>query len=461
MEKKVKTIYASLAKKYSKEALEFLKEACSINSIYDEKTIAPEKPFGEGVDKALKYIADLGVKLGFKAERCDGYASELTYGEGPLIDIYAHMDVVPVSPNWLSDPFTPRIENDVMYARGSADDKGPGIAALYGAKLCLDQGWIKGYKVRVIFGGNEERGSLCLDHYFHKMHKPYPTYGFSPDADYPLIFAEKGIYTYKVDFDLDDQRIPSFKYGQATNVVLDEAYLPLKDSSLFVKPLADYQKNHPEIMAEILNSSLHFKGKASHGSVPWNGVNAGLHLLNFLGEVFNIKVLKEIFLDYQYGDGKNFDGDYKSAYFDSSSYCVGVMSYDGKTLSLLVNMRLPENVEADKAVEHVEKVTHPSCIELLGGSPSLVKDPSSPFIQALLKAYQEETGDYQTKPLAIGGGTYARETENTVAFGMQFPGVDCLMHQDNEFLRLKDFYQSIGIYAHAIQALGELAKEHK
>jgi acetylornithine deacetylase/succinyl-diaminopimelate desuccinylase-like protein len=157
-----KTKFAVMAEKYQTEALESLKEDIKINSIYDEKTATKENPFGLGVRKALDYIADLGKKLGFQIDYCDHYATELSYGKGPLIDIYAHQDVVPVSPHWATDPFYPTIKDDVMYARGAADDKGPGISCLYGAKLCMDQGLLDGVRLRFVFGGNEERGSLCL-----------------------------------------------------------------------------------------------------------------------------------------------------------------------------------------------------------------------------------------------------------------------------------------------------------
>ena len=48
-------------------------------------------------------------------------------------------------------------------------------------------------------------------------------------------------------------------------------------------------------------------------------------------------------------------------------------------------------------------------------------DPDSPMIKTLLGVYQEETGDTQTPIMAIGGGTYAKEAQNTVA-GAYFRG---------------------------------------
>lgn len=447
------------AKKYEKEALEELKGLVSINSIYDESTSSKENPFGIGVRKALDYVGNLGERLGFKWDKCDHYCSELSFGEGDkIIDIYAHVDVVPVSPNWKSDPFTPTIIDNVMYARGSSDDKGPGIASLYGAKICLDNKLLDGVKLRVIFGGNEESGSLCLEHYFSKMHKGYPTYGFSPDANYPLIYGEKGIYGYVAKYKLEDSRIPAFKFGEATNIVLDETSLTLNDESI-PSALENYLKEYPEIKGDYKNGVLHFKGQAVHGSAPWGGVNAGLHLLNFLGKVYNHNELCELFNNYRVGDGKAFGGDFSSEYFSSTSYCAGIISYDGKEIDIVINCRIPENIKIEEVLKVVQEKTKPDSIDYKGGSEGLLFDPKSEFIQTLLRVYQEESGDYESKPLTIGGGTYSRETKNTVAFGMEFPGVDTLMHQDGEFLRLDDFNKSIAIYAHAIAELACLARK--
>lgn len=453
-----KEFFVAEAKKVEDEALEALKGLIRIDSVYDESTRSEENPFGLGVRKALDYVAQKGKELGFNVDFCDHYCTELSYGEGKTIDVYAHCDVVPVSKNWKTDPFIPTIVDDVMYARGAADDKGPGMAALYGAKICLDHHLLDGVKLRLLFGGNEERDSLCLDHYFHALKKGYPAYGFSPDADYPLIFAEKGIYAYEATYRLDEPRIPAFRFGNAMNIVLDEVEVELKDGEKYLSDIADYQKDYPEVKIELKDGNrLHIKGKASHGSVPEKGVNAGLHLLNFYSRIYNRPELNAIFLDYAIGDGRPFGGNYSSKYFAGTSYCMGIFSYDGKDLKLLINVRIPENVTVQEVLKNVAEKTGAE-VKYLGGSDGFMIDPESPFIQTLLNVYREETGDVLSKPLAIGGGTYCRESKNSVAFGMEYPGVDCLMHQDGEFLRLKDFRQGIAIYAHAIAALAELVR---
>ena len=70
--------------------------------------------------------------------------------------------------------------------------------------------------------------------------------------------------------------------------------------------------------------------------------------------------------------------------------------------------------------------------------------------------YQEEYHDYETKPLAIGGGTYAKEADNVVAFGMQLPDWDAKMHSPGEQLRKVDLIKGMEVYAHAIIELGKV-----
>ena len=92
-------------------------------------------------------------------------------------------------------------------------------------------------------------------------------------------------------------------------------------------------------------------------------------------------------------------------------------------------------------------------------NPVLFYPQDSVLIKTLLKAYQEETGDLKSKPLAIGGGTYAKCADNVVAFGMQFPGFDSLMHSPGEMTKKEDLFKAMSIYAKAIYELGEVLKK--
>ena len=78
------------------------------------------------------------------------------------------------------------------------------------------------------------------------------------------------------------------------------------------------------------------------------------------------------------------------------------------------------------------------------------------MIQTLLHAYQDESGDKVTPMMTIGGGTYAKEAKNTVAFGSKFPNKEDFIHENDEKIDLEDFTSSMAIYARAIVDLGTL-----
>lgn len=459
---KIDSTYAKLVAPYADEALKVLSEYVAIPSVYDERTRTTEKPFGENVDRALAFAAELGARLGFEVDRCDGYATELTYGKGDkTLDIYAHADVVPVRKDgWKHEPFSLTLEEGNLYGRGTADDKGPGISCLYALKALIDGKKAEGVKIRFFIGGDEERGSSCLDHYFHAMKRPYPTFGFSPDSDYPVIYGEKSIYAYKATYEchLDCE---NFQCGDALNIVIPKCSVTLRSRIDEAKLLAlRLSERCPKIRISIVGDKLTIEGKPAHGSMPWEGINAGLYMLRFLGYLYDEKRARDIFDHYASGKGESFRGDFRDKDFDCTSYNVGRIVYDGEKVEVYVNLRFPATMEVEDVLHNCALNTEAE-IEDLGGSRGFVFDLSSPCLKALVEAYQEETGDRESKPLAIGGGTYARESRNAVAFGAQFPGRDYRMHGDDEFFPLADFRDNMVIYAHAIDSLLRILREEK
>ena len=74
-------------------------------------------------------IADYG----FAAKNYDNYVVTGDFNDKEKqLDILAHLDVVPVTEDWtVTQPFEPVVVDGKIYGRGTADDKGPAIAALY------------------------------------------------------------------------------------------------------------------------------------------------------------------------------------------------------------------------------------------------------------------------------------------------------------------------------------------
>lgn len=444
-------------KKNLKEALTNLSKWININSIDDSDHALEGKPFGEGVYQALHFIADLARKEGFEVDECDGYCTEIILGKGnKLISLYAHADVVPVSGDWKYPPFSGKIDGDVMYGRGTSDDKGPALASFYALKYLKENADLGDYQVRLVIGGNEEKGGRCLDHYFNVLHKPNPDYGFTPDGDFPLIYGEKGISNYLSTVHVHLKPLLKFEAGVVINSVPDLAKATLIKDETFEDYLKKHKANYEiSYLDDTMEVVVH--GVASHGSLPENGINAGLVLLKLIGDYYNLDLLKVITKAYKDPFGKSMDLYFNSPLLHNSTYNVGLINYDNSThtFSMQVNFRYPENVNVEKVMITLNKVL-PLKTTLMSESKPLLFDPNCPMVQNLLKAYQDVTHDYKSEIMTIGGGTYAKECKNTIAFGSAFPNRNDLIHNANEHIHLSDFETSISIYATAIMYLAKL-----
>ncbi|MDC6663049.1 M20/M25/M40 family metallo-hydrolase, partial [Leclercia adecarboxylata] len=139
----------------------------------------------------------LCASLGMRTENFSGYAGHAEFGpeDAPeMVAMLGHLDVVPVGSEWTREPFGAEIEGDWLYARGASDDKGPTYAALFGAKAVLDSGLPLTRRIRLIFGCDEESGWECMRHYFEVAKQAKPDLAFTPDAGFPLCYAEKGSF---------------------------------------------------------------------------------------------------------------------------------------------------------------------------------------------------------------------------------------------------------------------------
>jgi succinyl-diaminopimelate desuccinylase len=120
----------------------------------------PGDPFGEGVGRCLDTALSIASELGFKTVNMDGYAGYAEYGEGDdYVAVLGHLDIVPEGDGWIYPPYGAEIHDGKIYGRGTTDDKGPAIAALYGLKAVKDLNLPLSKKVRIIFGTDEETGS--------------------------------------------------------------------------------------------------------------------------------------------------------------------------------------------------------------------------------------------------------------------------------------------------------------
>ncbi|NLB48537.1 MAG: M20 family metallopeptidase, partial [Erysipelotrichia bacterium] len=407
------------------------------------------------VTKALQFVEALAKKDGFIVTNYNNMVVEiLTNDLKPNITIMAHADIVPVGTGWPQDPLTVFEKDGTLYGRGVADDKGPLLAAYYALKALRDNGLLGEYQVRFLVGGNEERGSACMTYDLQHLNIKQPTFGFSPDSQFPLTYAEKGIIGFKVTKDIDFSDLLSIKGGVASNSVIEKCEVTLKTNLEFVSYL-DKQRVDYCYLANDETMVLTFHGLAAHGSMPWEGTNAAMIAIKHLGQFFKQEDFKLLYERYAPLRGEGLKADATSENMGTNSLNVGLLNFSKGRLEMIVNYRHVETVTSEDMIEKIVANSHPFNAEVLGISPLLFYPKDSVLVTTLLDVYQKETRDYVTPIIASGGGTYAKEADNTVAFGMNFANYDSRMHGVNESIRVEHLEKATSIYAHAIIALGK------
>lgn len=430
--------FKKMTEPYQAELLKSIAHFVAIPSVYDQKTVSKDKPYGKYVDEALSEFAKFGKKNGFKIERNPRYV-ELSYGtKGPVIGVYGHLDVVPVNNAKL---FKVKREKNKLVGRGVIDDKGPLLAATYAAIALKEKGLIKNAQIKIFAGGDEENGSSCLINYA-KTHKA-PKFGFTPDSSFPVIYGEKGNTFITIKKNINLKNIISIKGGKAANIVIGEATFKVNNINEI--------KNKLKTPHKIKGNEITFIGLSAHGSTPELGKNAFLLGLAELAKLNHDQVALDIanaFLDTK---GHKLNAYYNSKNLGETSFNVGIVNYQNKQLTISVDCRRPENAKHKDIVKKLLKSFDFTLVKESYHNP-LLFDVKSPLISLLVDAYSKETGD-KTKPIYKGGGTYAKEIANTVAFGAEPANKDYHMHQDDEYIPITDLFTTMSVYAHAIYNL--------
>ena len=443
------------------DLLEDLQNLLRINSERDDAQATPEAPFGPGPVAGLKHMLAYGERDGFTVKNVDNYAGHIEYGEGDeTLGIFGHMDVVPAGDGWETDPYEPVIKDGKIYARGASDDKGPSMAAYYAMKIIKELGLPVSKKIRFVVGSDEESGWGDMDYYF--QHEEAPDFGFSPDAEFPIINGEKGNVTIRLTFrggNGADYKLESFKSGLRENMVpgtadavvtaasADEAASLAASFETFIKQEAKISGN-----AELSDKTVtfHVVGKGAHGASPQSGINAATFLATFLN-------------DYSFAEGAYSFINTIAEFIHEDFYGekLGVAFEDEKMGKLtmnagIVNFRYPKGTSAEELQAKVQTTVGETVTATQGDrnqEPHYVP-VDDPLVATLLQVYEDHTGEKGQEQI-IGGGTYGRLLKRGVAYGAMFPGYTDTMHQANEFMELDDLFRAAAIYADAIYRLAK------
>lgn len=448
MESKIKNI----VNENSKDMIESIKAAVRINSVMDEDTATESMPFGKGVDESLRKTLEIAESLGFKTVYKDGYYGYAEVGEGEeLIGILGHIDVVPVGDEskWKFPPFSATEEDGYIYGRGTQDDKGPTIAAMYAVKALLDAGVKFGKRVRFIIGGDEENLWRCIAKYTENGEE-IPSMGFTPDSSFPVTNAEKSLVQFYLRG--NGSKEINLNISGALNAVPGVANYTGKLADKLTEKLDelkfDYEKD---------GESVTVIGKRVHAASADKGVNAIERLCKALYEIGVEDDVVRFVAELSDSVGSKILPNCVDDVSGTLTLNLGELIINENESVLGYDSRIPvkytiedlENAVKEKAANYGLE------FEEFDRLKSLYVPADSKLIKTLVSVYEQETG-LEGTPMSSGGATYAKALDNCVAFGAMFPFDEKTEHQENERVNIKNMIKATEIYALSVYRLLEI-----
>ena len=431
---------------------------------------APGAPYGTGPKQALLTAMELARSAGFTVKNYDNRVCTADFFDAPRrLEILAHLDVVPVEDNWtVCSPFTPALVDGKLYGRGTQDDKGPAIAALYAMKCVRALGVPLTGNVRLVLGTDEECGSSDIDYYYTQ--EPEAPMTISPDADFPLINLEKGQMRCDLaaQFEKTERlpRVTAVQVGTKSNVVPAGGSaivvgMTVAEAEEFCRTAAVMTGAQFTVSEEAAGLRIRVTGVGAHAASPEHGNNALTALLTLLaalplalcGSTDAVRALHRLF---PHGDwaGRGTGIAQADEISGALTLCLNMLTLNEQQMLAVTDARLP----VCATEENCHAVFRANC-EAVGFQvldrdlvPVHYVPETEPFVQTLLQTYTAWTGQ-PGKCIAIGGGTYVHGLKNGVAFGCEMPGTDYHIHDADEFMPVDELILAAEMMAQAILEL--------
>lgn len=439
----------------TEEMLDGLGRLVQYNSVKGQEE--PGMPFGPGPAACLDEALKLAGEMGFSTKNMDHYCGYAEMGQGQeIIGIAAHLDIVPAGEGWETDPFVMTRKGERVYGRGVSDDKGAVIAALYAMKLVRESGIRLDKRVRLLMGCDEESGSGCMKYYGE--HGEKISAGFTPDGYFPGIHGEKGGCHMEVFS--KHTKILSINGGFVSNAVCNHCVTVVPASEVEEEALRKALDETPLKNVTVTRDggviTIDAQGVAAHASTPLLGVNAAGYTMLALKEAG----MKDDFVDFYCerigvscdgaGIGCKVEDDYGSLTLNN-----GIVQMKDGIITCTIDIRYPVTLTPDRLRELAAPYLEDERgrIVIGGMTEPLFYPKESSLVKNLHSAYAEITGDTESQPMVIGGGTYAKSIPGIIAFGCEFPDTDNHIHDVNESLSIRELQLQTAIYARALENL--------
>ncbi|HSS78767.1 MAG TPA: Sapep family Mn(2+)-dependent dipeptidase [Thermoanaerobaculia bacterium] len=427
--------------------------------------------------------------LGFDFKSCDGRVDEITMkGPAPVLALLTHADVEGIeNQTWTSPPFEGKLVAGRIVGRGTEDDKGPLIAALYALAAIHDSGWPLKSTVRLLASNGEETSWEEIPYYLARAPMPDRTIGL--DGGYPVVNAQKGygILRFRAQPVAEPKpgkwRVVSLSGGSGMSIIPEKGQAILERlgsdreksgaQADLARSAASWAKAHPPAKLSVTREGgllkIQADGHAGHSSEPDTGHNA-------LGDLTAFLATLDLRLD-AWGALASFTGvavgtettgrslgiDHRDAVMGELTSSLAFLRDDKGTPIAEVNIRAPRGITRQQIEKQVAERTGvfsrraaaQIVPEVVLALEPHIEPAEGELVAGLLATWQEVRGT-PGKAVAIGGGTQARLFKGGVDFGPSEPMAKYRGHGVDEYLTPEELH---GIAELTVAAVWKLEAE--
>lgn len=411
----------------------------------------------------MKQLSDIGLEP--ELHETPGhpivYAEYMKNPDAPTALIYGHYDVQPVDPLelWNSPPFEPEIKDDIVYARGSADDKGQLLIHVKAIEALLKAEGSVPINFKLLFEGEEEIQSVNLDEFLENNKEKLAcdlaiisdSSMFGPDQP-ALTYGLRGIAIAEVKVTGPDRDLHSGSYGGAVPN-------PIHELCKLIDALhdADYHINVPGFYGDVLPIEDWEKDEFKRLPFDDEAFRKNLNVPGLVGEKGFTTLERK----------------WARPTMEVNGIFGGYSGEGTKTVlpawaGAKITMRLVPDQDPDKICELLKKyLTEIAPKEVKvdvttgGGAKAAKVSKDNPIMQAaaeaLRKGFNKETFFIREGgSIPIVNSFKELLGVDTILLGFCQP--DCNAHSPNEWFSLKDYKRGILTSAYLYKLLAEMKK---
>jgi predicted dipeptidase len=423
-------------------------------------------------------------------------------GSGPdEFGILTHGDVVPVvASEWVLpdgtrlDPFKlTRVggpAGDLLYGRGSIDDKGSIASVLYAMKAVKDSGLPLARTIRLMIDTTEETGSDAIRYY--QQQTALPAYNIVLDSRYPAVVAEKGTGALRAGFVLAPRSatapgavtISAMAGAASANAIPQTATARLQaaDPAALAARLNAakdaFIRQHEgqggkfaiDVVAGAAGVDVKVTGASAHGSRPEEGVNPVPRLALFLqstgltlvdnGYAQASRYIVDIFgLDYL---GNQMGLAYADSFMGPLTASPTLIRENAGKVEVTANVRMPRGntpealSAATQAKVRAWGAAKGIAVDVAHTQGNwMARDPKGAWLATLLNIFGDTTG-LPAMPVSTAGSTTAKQMPNAINFGPAMPGKKYTAHNANEYKEVADLDADLQMFTEMLVRIGNL-----